>query len=139
MRLGAKLLNNSATLNQFNYVDSIKIAQNETVDIFVQLVDQDQNGLRYVPAIGSSVQFQIGRSPLAFPDPGGSRTVEDFSISRAMINPFPLDSSIWKVTILPTETATMISSGIRLVLTENGIYKIATINQAIKMIDNQDY
>ncbi len=139
MRLGIKLLNTSATLNQFRSVDQIRISQGETVDLFFQLVDLDQGGLRYIPAPGAAVQVQIPRSPEVIAiTTNNTRQVVDPTVNRAAGNPFSEDRSIWMISLIDLDTAQMVSNSLRITLSEGTSTKIAFVNQAIKMIDHQD-
>jgi hypothetical protein len=138
MRLAAKLLNTSATLNSFRQVNSISIARGETVDLFVQLVDLDQNGLRYIPVSGATLQMQLPRSNEVLADVNQTRQIINRGIARAAINPFPEDRSIWKVTLVEADTLSLVSNSLRLELTEGSTKKITSIAQAIRVGDGQD-
>lgn len=139
MRLGIKLLNTSASLNSFKQVSTIKLVKGETLDLFFQLVDLEQNGLRYIPPTGSIVEVTIPRSPVIEPSQFmNARETIDYSIARQAVLAFPEDRSIWKLPLIETETVNMISNSIRVVVTEGTIKKIAFHNGAIQVIDGQD-
>jgi len=140
MRLGLKLLNSNSSLNQISEIPFLRLARGETADLMFQIVDLDQKGLRYIPAAGATVKVQIPRSPQILPDPNGTnnRITADYSIDQAVSPAFADDKSIYKLPLLATQTATMISTNVRVVVTEGSQVKIATLTQAIKIIDNQE-
>lgn len=138
MRLGIKLLNVGATLNQFQYANIIKIARGETLNLTFQLVDLDQNGLRYVPAAGATVQVQLPRSADQIKVDMQHRSVIDSTIDRPAAQAFSQDGSIWTLPLIAADTLSMVSTLIRVVVVEGPSSKIATLNSAIKIIDGQD-
>lgn len=141
MRLGLRLLNSNAQVNQFSEISQLKIAPGETVDLVFQLIDLDQKGLRYIPAAGATIQVSLPRNVLIQPDPANSdsRISTDYSISRAAALLFAGDASVYKFPLIAADTATMTSTNIKVTVTESGNVKIATLTQAIKMIDGQEY
>lgn len=132
MRLGIQLLDSSATLNRFKVVSVLTINQGETFDVFFQLVDQEQS-IRYVPAVGATCLVEVPRLAEAFGTLSNQRVNSDFSIRRGASNPFPDDRSIWKLTLSTTETANLMSSNIRVTITEGSVVKIALMPQALKV------
>ena len=137
MRLGLKLVA-APSVNQIRPMTEYAIARGEDVEVAFQLVDLDQGGLRYIPATGATVQFQILRSSLVLPAANNSRTTADYSIDRAAVCPFSGDASIWKCSLLAIDTSTMVSGGIRVVVTEGSSKKIASLGAAIRIVDGQD-
>lgn len=141
MRLGLKLLNTDATVNNFKYLTFLSVARGETFDILFQLVDLEKEGHRFVPATGATVEFQMNRSIEVVPDPayqGSSRLKQDNSIIKPAIKAFSGDDSIWKVSINATDSAKLISNSIRVVLTQGTDIKIASLNAAVKIMNGQD-
>lgn len=140
MRLGIKLLNSDASANSLKAIEQIKVAGGETLDILVQLVDLDQAGLRYIPDSAATVRVQMPRLPYAVPDINNTRKTVDNSIDAPATKPFAGDSSIWKISLTADDTANkLVSTAIRVVVTEGTSVKIATLNSAIKKIDGQDF
>lgn len=140
MRLGIKLLNSDATVNSFRTQSMLRVARGETLDILIQLVDLDQNGLRYVPAAGSTVQINLPRNLQVVGSLTNTRTSVDHSISAPATMPFALDGSVWKVSLSAAQTASdLISTNLQAVVTEAGSVKIATLIQALKIIDGQEF
>lgn len=92
MRLSANLLNNFANINQFSFTNQWEIRGGELNVLYFQLVDLDQNSLRYLPGIGVSNQ-PFGVS-VKFP------SIDDAQIINATAAQVdPADNSIWKVTL----------------------------------------
>jgi hypothetical protein len=137
MRLGIKLLNSSATVNQLQEISVLKIARGETADLVFQLVDLDQKGLRYIPAQGATVQISLPRNPDIIPDPGVGygRVTIDNSINRTAGAAFADDRSIYKLPLLAADTKNLISTNIKVTVTEGASVKIATFAQAISVED----
>jgi len=136
MRLGIKILNTSATVNQYKHVDSITIARGETVEVIFQLVDLDQNGLRYIPEDGATVQVQIARQPEILKVNQSSRQTIDHSIDREAGEAFNGDRSVWKLPLVEADTKNMVSTSIKIIVTEGQKKKIASVQQAIKIIES---
>jgi hypothetical protein len=137
MRLGIQLLNIGATLNSFQQKSVVEIAQGETVDLMFQLVDKDQ-GLRYIPASGSTVYVEIARFPEAISQITNQRLTVDYSVRRNATSAFPSDDkSIWKLPLTAVDTGNMMSSNIRVTVTEGTKISIALLPQAIKIIPKE--
>ena len=139
MRLGVKLLNVGASANSFKQVDLIRVQRGETLDVVFQLVDLDQDGLRYMPAAGATVQVQILRQISILPADRNQRVTTDPTIDRPADVAFAGDTSIYKLPLIAADTMALVSNSIRVVLTEGSNVKIATLSQAIKCIDTQEF
>lgn len=138
MRLGIKLLNVGATVNNHKHVDLISIARGETLDVCFQLVDEDQDGLRYIVAPGGTVNFQIPRADQTVAAPLNTRQTVNNGVDRQAIAAWDGDRSCWKVSLTSSETEKMVSGSIRVTVTEGSSKKIASHTQAIRVIDGQD-
>lgn len=140
MRLHLKLLSADSSVNQLKEIKQLKIAKGETTDLVFQLVDLDQGGQRYMPAAGATLQVSIPRNPSVIPDDTGVnlRSTVDHSINRAAAQAFAQDASIFRLPLLAQDTQTMTSTNVKVTLTEGSNVKIATLTQAIKIIDDQD-
>lgn len=97
MRLSAKLIKNYANVNSFSYMDQWIIRAGEPSDLYFQLIDLDQNGIRYLAGIGSGNQPVVVQ--VTFP------SIDDAAVLLiTATQPDANDSSIWKVSILATQT-----------------------------------
>jgi hypothetical protein len=134
MRLGIKLISNDSTLNRISYRTTVSMVRGETFDLIVQLVDLEQNGLRYIPAAGAVVKFQIPRRPETLATSVG-REIKDYTIDRPAAVAFPGDNSIYKISLTAEESANMVSNGLRVIVEEGVSKKIATLLSAIKVDD----
>jgi uncharacterized cupin superfamily protein len=138
MRLGLRLLNVGAAVNNHKQVEQITIARGETLDVCVQLVDEDQDGLRYVPAAGATVLLQIPRSDQVIAAPLNTRQNVNNGLSRQAIAAWDGDRSCWRVSLFSSDTENMVSGSIRVTVTEGSSKKIANHTQAIRVLDGQD-
>lgn len=138
MRLGIQILGSSASLNSFKPIQMVKVARGETLDIFFRLVDLDQDGLRYIADTLATAIVNIPRSLQVLAGQGNTRSTADYSISRVAVNPFAGDRSIWKISILSSETVNFIGNSIRVTLNEPSAIRIATAASSIKVIDDQN-
>lgn len=137
MRIDVQLLNTGATENDFQVKSSITIHQGETTDLLFRFIDKDQDDLRYIPASGATVLTEIARFPDTFGTISNIREEVDFSIRRAATQPFAGDASIWKLPLTATDTDTMMSSNIRVTLTEGAVVSKALVIQAIIVIPKE--
>ena len=138
MRLGIQLLNIGATLNDFDKKSFVEFAQGETVDLIFQLVNLDKAGLRYIPASGCTVFVEIPRFPEYFGTISNQRTTSDFSVRRNAVQAFPDDRSIWKLSLTANDTANMMSSNMRVTVTEGAKVSIGLLSQALKVFRSED-
>ena len=91
---------------------NIRISQN---------LSKHQNNLRYIPATGATVLAEIARFPDTFGTISNIREIVDFSIRRAATQPFAGDSSVWSLPLTSTDTNSMMSSNVRITLTEGSV------------------
>jgi hypothetical protein len=132
MRLGIKLLNIGATLNNHKRVSQVQIAKGETCEIAFQLVDLDQDGLRYIPQAGATVEVKIARiDEVGFVN--GERTFTNKTITRPAAG-WADDRSVWRVPLTTTDTESLVSNSIQVTLTEGSEIKRASVQQAIRII-----
>ncbi len=97
MRLSANIVVNYANINIFSFANQWQIRAAEPNVLYFQLVDLDQNSLRYLPGIGLSNQ-PYGVT-VKFP------SIDDTQVIMATaIQADPADNSIWKVLISPSQT-----------------------------------
>lgn len=133
MRLGFRVLDSSSSLNNLQYLNQRIIVPGETTDIFVQLVDlntvtdKSQWGTRVMPATGATLNATIN-------------SVNDaFTLSKVMTQPFAQDPSIWKFSLLATETQNMAGINMDLILTEGSNVSIARGFNVIIMSPQSPY
>jgi hypothetical protein len=136
MRLKLKLVEHDSTVNNLQYVTQANIRKGETVEIVFQLVQE--NGQRYIPVSGSTVELEIARNKVAIGVNWNEREVTDPSIKRAAVKAFSGDDSFWKVPLTTSETKNLISGSIKVTLTEGSKVRIAELTQAIRIIDGQE-
>ena len=137
MRIEAKLLELGGTLNDFKIASQVTIAQGENPTLLFQFVDINNNNLRYIPSAGATVQVEIARFPEVFASISNVRSINDYSVRQAATNPFPLDTSIWSTPLSAVQTSTMMSSNIRVTLTEGANVKVSLIIQALVIIPSE--
>lgn len=137
MRLGVKLLNSDAQLNNFYELTVLYINKGDTTSLVFQLLDLEKK-IRYVPAAGATVQVKISRFPEYFPSDTGQRVTTDFTISTNAANPFPLDTSIWAIPLSALQTAHITSSAVQFILTEGAVVRNAVVPMMIQATDPGD-
>lgn len=137
MRLSANLIVNYANINQFGYANQWNIRAGDPNVLYFQIVDLDQNinntngsngqnlngptsSLRYLVGIGSSNQPFGVQAIFPSIDDTKMLTVQAVQADAA-------DSSIWKVTLAPTQ---MVNSGnVVIAVTEgNSVRKFKLMN-----------
>lgn len=97
--------------------------------MYLQLIDSSLDrpeqgfspaGRRYVPAVGSSLTVLF-------------ENIDDLKkLSRVAVQPFPLDGSIWKVSILSTDPLRG-TPQIRLALSESGVTTRGLLKNCIRI------
>jgi hypothetical protein len=107
VRLYAKPIKNYANINQFDYASEWTIRQGEANTLHFQLVDADQDNLRYLTSDGTAT-VQV-----TFPAVNSANI-----ISKAAAQVSSLDRSIWSVSLLSTEIPA--SGNVQIAVTENG-------------------
>jgi hypothetical protein len=103
MRLSATLIVNYANINQFSYEpNQWKVRAADTITLYFQIIDLDQplscpdTDLRYMLGVGSANQPYSVFVKFASNDPSKELIIQAIQAS-------PADSSIWQVTILPSQ------------------------------------
>jgi hypothetical protein len=101
MLLSARVLNDVANVNSFEVAEALSWTEGDSVDLYVQLIDSSLDtdmkgfypaGRRYMPPALSTLSVQL-------------QNIDNAKvINRLAVQPFPEDASIWKVTILSTDT-----------------------------------
>ncbi len=116
MLLAARMLNDAQNANSFEYVQIAQLTAGDQTDVYFQLVDASKNtsvpttifdpsGFRYMPAYGAALQVVL-------------KSIDDAkTVTRWAAQPFPLDPSIWRLTLMSTDTLVG-TFGLQLTLTE---------------------
>lgn len=92
MLLSARLIVNYANVNQFSYEDQWKIRAGDPNTLYFQLIDLDQEMLRYMAGIGDSNQpYSV---LVSIPSIDNSKTVQ-----LPAIQSDPNDASVWQIMI----------------------------------------
>lgn len=105
MRLYAKPIKNFANINQFDYATEWNVRKDEDNSLYFQLVDLDQDGLRYLPTDPS---YSV---VVTFPSLNTAGT-----LVKSAVQASPLDNSIWRVDLSSTEVP--FSGNVQFALTE---------------------
>lgn len=114
MLLSARILRDCVSVNSFEYADSAQFTQGDTVDVYFQLIDSSLDtasenfipaGRRYMPASGATLSVVV-------------ENIDDAKkITRTATQPFVNDSSIWKLSLISSDTISG-TANLRLTLTE---------------------
>lgn len=96
MRLSANFVVNYANVNQFSYQDQWQMRGGDPVTLYFQLVDLDQNGLRYLAGIG--LQNQPYGVTVTCPSIDDSKVLQ---LTAVQVD--ANDASLWKITIASTQ------------------------------------
>jgi hypothetical protein len=132
MKLGIQMLNNNAQVNSIQVIQNQKINQGESVNLVFQLIDKDQGGIRFLPSASSSALVEIARFPDVVATAFNQRNQVDFSVRRYASMLFPNDDrSIWTCPLSPADTANMMSSNLRVTVTDGNNTYIALLSMAI--------
>lgn len=116
MLLSARMLNNVASVNAFDWAENVEFTQGDQVDVYFQLIDASLDkavkgyvpaGRRYMPAAGATLSVTIAN-------------IDDaVQIVRSASQPFANDPSIWKVSVLNSDKIVG-TCALVLVLNESG-------------------
>lgn len=117
MRLSAKIIKNFFGINQFTYGSEWSIREGEPNTLYFQLVDLDQEGLRYLPSSGSSVV-------VTFPALNSANELVKSAVQASVD-----DKSVWKVDLTASEKP--YSGNVKVALTESGVTKRFNILQGL--------
>jgi len=119
MRLGIKMLNSSSSLNNLQYLNQARINPGDTATIMFQLIDLDQGGQRYIPAMGATMAIKLV-------------SIDNANvISKIPTIPFSDDRSIWSFNLMASETSIAAGVNMSVVLTQSSDIKSATAEAAV--------
>jgi hypothetical protein len=128
MLLSARMLDNVASVNGFDWATQVEYTAGDgPVDVYFQLVDLNQDrvstgfkfgGRRYAPAAGATLQVVLANID------------DDIQVTRVATQPFTNDPSIWKVTMLGSDTIRG-TCALSLKLTEGGKITYGRVEAAV--------
>ena len=118
MRLSAQTLKNFQNINSFQKASEWTIRLDEPNTLYFQLIDADQEGLRYIPT-GSSPAVQV-----VFPAVNQANT-----ITKSAVAVSALDGSLWKVDLSDTEKPG--SGNVQFIVTEGGVSRRFVVLQGL--------
>lgn len=131
MKLGIQMLNSDASLNSFRVIPNQKINQGESLSIVFQLTDKE-TGARFVPSTSATALVEIPRFPDVIATGQNQRMQVDYSVRRQAAMLFPTDDrSIWTLPLSSNDTSNMMSSNIRVTLTDGSNTYIALLSMAL--------
>jgi hypothetical protein len=129
MLLSARMLVDVASVNSYQPADTARLTENDTVDVFFQLIDKSldlpnqgfwPSGRRYMPATGATLKVTAQSID-------GAKTVVRFASQ-----PYPQDPSIWRLSLLATDQVRG-TYAFQLELTEGGKVTRGVVQQAISV------
>lgn len=120
MRLSAKIIKNYCDNNMFAYANEWIVRANEPNVLYFQLVDLDQDGLRYMPA----------NAPVLVNVKFLSIDSADVILAPASLAD-PADGSVWKISL----GASQVPKGGNVVfqVSENGVIRTFSVIQALQV------
>jgi len=92
VKLNIKTIKNFSSINNFDYSSEWSIRQEDEITLYFQLVDYDQDGLRYLPTNNS---YSVS---VIFPTTSSSSP-----ITKVATQASSLDRSIWSIQINSTD------------------------------------
>lgn len=100
MLLSARVLNDVASVNSFEYASNVAWMEGDATTLYFQLIDAsldtdmagfNPSGRRYMPATGATLSVQL-------------QNIDDAKVvNRTATQPFAGDASIWSIQILATD------------------------------------
>jgi len=118
MRLSVKPLKNFQNVNSFDFATEWNVRLDEPNTLYFQLVDLDQDGLRYIPT-GAMPSMQV-----IFP-----AVISTNTITKSATQVSALDGSLWSVSLLETEKPS--SGNVQFTLTEGGVTRRFVLLQGL--------
>lgn len=129
MLLSARILKDCANVNSYEYGDSAQFTKGDVVDVYFQLIDASLDtasenfippGRRYIPAVGATLVAVV-------------ENIDDAKkITRTVTQPFAQDGSIWKISLLASDTIEG-TANLRLTLTEGPKVTKGLLKSAFKI------
>lgn len=120
MNYALKVLNNDATLNNFEDIGSASIYKGATAEIVMQLFQADRK-IRYIPDAGAVITLDLKKS-------------DDTVLTKTATFPFdPADRSIIKITLTALETADLITQKLVAKIVEGSDTSFAAAPMGLQM------
>lgn len=121
MILSARFLNSVGSVNDFAYVQQAQFVEGDQLDVYFQLTDLAKPGNpRYMPAAGATLSVTVDN-------------IDDAKkITRAAVQPFVLDPSIWKLSIMAIDGIKG-TKNLLLNLSEGGVLKHGLVKAALRV------
>ena len=117
MSLSCLLIKNYNNINSFSYQTEYTVRNGEANTLYFQLVDLDQNDLRYMPASGATLTVSfMGNVPVVY--------------NAVQVNS-AVDPSLWSVTISASDT--ILSGNILFALTQGSQKNSWVVGQGIQV------
>jgi hypothetical protein len=116
VKLNIKTLKNFSSINNFDYSSEWSIRQEDEITLYFQLVDSDQDGLRYLPTDAS---YSVS---VTFPSSSSPTTKIASQVST-------LDRSIWSIQINSTDK--IYSGNFNVTFIEGSVTKKFSVLQGI--------
>lgn len=113
MLLSCRILENYVNVNNFEFATEAKFTEGDATDVYFQLIDKSRDranegvnppGRRYIPESGATLSVTVD-------------TLDDAKKITRVCSVVSEDRSIWKLTILATDTVRG-TANLRLTLTE---------------------
>lgn len=122
MFLTAKILKNVQGVNGYSVTTNWLLRQGNPATIYFQLADGEQTDLkgeplRYMPVAGATVSATF------------SSIIPSNTVSKIATQPFPLDTSIWSISINSTDK--IAQGNFAFTLTEGSVVRTASVPNAI--------
>jgi len=130
MLLSARLLDDVCEVNAYKYVPEIEVTARDSFDIYIQLIDKSQNvarlgfnpsGLRHMPLAGATLTATVVNVNPAV------------AFSRVATQPFPRDTSIWRLSFLTTDPISAGTVTLSFALTEGAVVRRFTLLAALRV------
>ena len=118
MNFAVRLLDNVCNVNDFQEVETIELIRGNPYTLYFRVVQPNKSNLRYIPATPPAATGLVKFKHLE----------DGKSVSRAASNPFPEDTSVWSVPILPTDEIQFDSMTFRLTEGTTPNQKVYTMN-----------
>lgn len=129
MLLSARMLKDVATVNSFEYTQTVQATEGDAVDVYFQLIDKSLDlategfspaGRRYMPSQGATLQVTL------------QSIDQSKTVVRYATQPFTQDASIFKLSIMATD---QLAGGftMQLALNQGGSVTRGNVQQAVSM------
>jgi hypothetical protein len=130
MRLGIQMLDCAGYVNSIKLVRQTELRQGDSLSLYFMLVNLE-TGLRYVAASGALLSVNIPRSRVEQGRITDQRCIHNPGITRAAVQPFVGDASIWTMPLTQTDTKSMVSGGIIVTLSEGSKITKAALDMSL--------